>query len=108
MLMYFGRKVNWKQWGSERLVLTFWNINETGKCPSLKRTRTHFGINTQIEITGINVAKHGELCNLFSLIILDIYGTLNQQTIRDARLSSENMQFSILCRKFHLEINQKL
>lgn len=31
VLMYFGREVNWKRWGSERLVLTFLTINESRK-----------------------------------------------------------------------------
>lgn len=38
--MYFGRDVNWTQWGSESLVLTFWNINETGKWSSFKKKKT--------------------------------------------------------------------
>lgn len=34
--MCFGKEVDWKQWGSERLLPTFLTINEIGKWSNLK------------------------------------------------------------------------
>lgn len=42
VLMHFGREVNWKQRGTERLVLTFLTINESEKWLHLKMSELSY------------------------------------------------------------------